>query len=101
LTSPPSEKALPAPVTISARSGARSANQAKATVISPIISGLIALKTSGRSRVRVPISPSISIRRVDSSGGLRVWVVISLSVSRPRLHRGAAVWPVGQSLPFG
>ena len=38
----------------------RSASQAKATVISPIISGLIALNASGRSRVRVPISPSIS-----------------------------------------
>ena len=69
---------------ISARIGARSASQAKATVISPIISGLIALKASGRSRVRVPISPSISIFSVFSSGGALVRVcggVISLSVS--------------------
>jgi hypothetical protein len=72
VTSPPEQNALPAPVTISARSGARSASQAKATVISPIISALIALKESGRLRVRVPISPSISSCRVLSSGGLRV-----------------------------
>ena len=85
---------MPAPVTISARSGARSASQAKATVSSPIISGLIALKASGRSRVRVPISPSISIRRVLSSGGLRVWVVISLSVWREVcLSVNLAGWP--------
>ncbi len=69
LTSPPEQKALPAPVTISARSGAWSASQAKATVSSTIISGLIALKASGRSRVSVPISPSISILSVFSSGG--------------------------------
>ena len=94
MTSPPAQKALPAPVTISARSGARSASQAKATVSSPIISGLIALKASGRSRVRVPISPSISIRRVLSSGGLRVWVVISLSVWREVcLSVNLAGWP--------
>ena len=87
--SPPAQKALPAPVTISARSGAWSASQAKAMVSSPIISGLIALKASGRSRVSVPISPSISIFSVFSSGGLRVWLVISLSVL-------ASVWPGGQ-----
>jgi hypothetical protein len=42
-TSPPAQKAFPAPVMISARSGARSASHAKATVSSPIICGLIAL----------------------------------------------------------
>ena len=88
VTSPPAQKALPAPVTIRPRSAARSASQAKATVISPIISGLIALKASGRSRVRVPISPSISIRIVFSCGGLTVSVVISL----PRGVR-LAEWP--------
>ena len=61
VTSPPAENARPAPVTISARSGARSASQAAAVTSSPIISGLIALRASGRSRVRVPISPSISM----------------------------------------
>ena len=85
LTSPPAQNALPAPVMISARSGARSASQAKATVSSPIISGLIALKASGRSSVRVPIlaPSSISIFSVFSSGGLlvrgSVCVVIALS----------------------
>ena len=97
LTSPPAQKALPAPVTISARSGARSASQAKATVISPIISGLIALKASGRSRVRVPISPSISICSVFSSGGLRV--SCSFRALSPSLACGFG--RVARSLPFG
>jgi len=44
--SPPEQKALPAPVTISPRNGAWSANQAKAVPRSKIISGLIALKAS-------------------------------------------------------
>src|SRR3954447_23318495 len=88
VTSPPAQKACPAPVMISARSGARSASQPNATVISPISSGLIALKASGRSRVSVPISPSISIRIVFSCGGLTVSVVISLP-------RGGG-WPSGQ-----
>src|ERR1044072_1628017 len=69
LTSPPEQKALPAPVTIKPRSGAWSANQANAVPSSRIISGLIALKLSARSRVSVPISPSISIPRVLISGG--------------------------------
>src|SRR4051794_14980045 len=89
LTSPPEQKALPEPVTISARSFAWSASQGKATIISPIISGLIALKASGRSRVRVPISPSISIRIVFSCGGLTVSLVISLPL-------GGRLWPSGQ-----
>ena len=41
----------------------------QAIVSSPISSGLIALSESGRSRVRVPISPSTSIDSVASSGG--------------------------------
>src|SRR3954454_9589030 len=86
VTSPPAQNACPAPVMISARSGAWSASHEKATVISPIISGLIALKASGRSRVSVPISPSISIRIVFSCGGLRVSLVISSPVG----------WPGGQ-----
>ncbi len=61
---------MPAPVTISARSGARSASHPEASTSSPIISGLIALKESGRSSVRVPISPSTSILIVFSSGGV-------------------------------
>ncbi len=93
MTSPPAQKALPAPVTISPRSGARSASQPKATVISPIISGLIALKASGRSRVRVPISPSISIRIVFSCGGLTVSLVISLP-------HGVGLGRVASSLPL-
>jgi hypothetical protein len=63
-------------VTISARSGARSASHAEASTSSPIISGLIALSASGRSRVRVPISPSISIESVFRSGGLGAVVVV-------------------------
>src|SRR3954451_12103880 len=69
LTSPPEQKARPAPVMISARIGARSASQAAAVVSSPISSGLIALRASGRFRVSVPTGPSTSIRIVSSSGG--------------------------------
>ena len=69
LTSPPEQKARPAPVTISARIGARSASQAAAVVSSPISSGLIALSASGRFRVSVPIWPSTSISSVSSLGG--------------------------------
>src|SRR3954470_19296448 len=69
LTSPPEQKARPAPVMISARIGARSASQAAAVVSSPISSGLIALRASGRFRVSVPTWPSISISIVSSSGG--------------------------------
>src|SRR5215208_6019938 len=69
LTSPPDEKARPAPVTISARNGARSASQAAASTSSPISSGLIAFSESGRLSVSVPISPSTSRSRVASSGG--------------------------------
>ena len=42
-----------------------------AVTSSPISSGLIALSTSGRSSVSVPISPSISRRRVCSLGRAR------------------------------
>ena len=88
VTSPPAQKALPEPVMISARIGARSASQAKATVISPIISGLIALKASGRSRVRVPIvAVDLDPKRVQLGRGagqglgghlaLRVWEVFT------------------------
>src|ERR671919_652522 len=69
LTSPPEQNARPAPVTISARIGARSASQAAAVVSSPISSGLIALSASGRLSVNVPMRPSTSIRIVSSSGG--------------------------------
>src|SRR5882757_1879777 len=69
LTSPPEQKARPAPVMISARIGARSASQAAAVASSPISSGLIALRASGRFSVRVPTWPSTSISSVSSSGG--------------------------------
>src|SRR6476646_5189668 len=94
VTSPPAQNAFPDPVTISPRSGARSASQPKATIISPIISGLIALKASGRSRVRVPISPSISILSVFSCGGLTVSLVISLPLG-PKLAEWPAAYPYG------
>src|ERR1044072_1165041 len=101
LTSPPAQKALPEPVMIRARSGAWSASQAKMTVISPIISGLIALKASGRSRVRVPISPSISSRSVFISGGFMVSLVIcSLPCRLSSAYRTKVDtrlgWPAGQ-----
>src|ERR671934_1701379 len=70
VTSPPAENARPAPVTISARSGARSASHAAAVTSSAISSGLIAFSTFGRSSVRVAISPSTSRRRFFNSGGL-------------------------------
>src|SRR6476660_8121897 len=79
LTSPPEQNARPAPVTISARIGARSASQAAATVSSPISSGLIALSDSGRLSVSVPIGPSISISSVLSSGGSLVSTGTSVS----------------------
>src|SRR5215207_7935988 len=69
LTSPPEQKARPAPVMIRARIGARSASQAAAMVSSPISSGLIALRASGRFRVSAPTRPSTSISIVSSSGG--------------------------------
>ena len=87
-TSPPDEKARsPAPVTISPRSGARSASQADAIVSSPIISGLIALSESGRFRVRVPISPSTSIESVASSGA--DWMVAVLIAGRASSRVGS------------
>ena len=60
-----------------------------------IICGLIALQASGRSRMRVPISPSLSSRIVSSSGGLRVWVVICSRspARRPAGGAGLAVRP--------
>jgi len=70
LTSPPAQKAIPAPVMMIARTSEMSANQAKATGSSAIISGLIALKDSGRFRVIVATSPSISMSMVLSSGGV-------------------------------
>src|SRR5690349_1108548 len=69
LTSPPEQKARPAPVMIRLRIGARSASQAAAVVSSPISSGLIALRASGLFRVSVPTGPSTSIWIVSSSGG--------------------------------
>ena len=69
LTSPPEQKALPAPVTISARSGARSASQAKATVISPIISGLIALNDVGAVEgERADLAVDLDPQRVQLGG---------------------------------
>ncbi len=76
--------------------GARSASQAKATVSSRIISGLIALNASGRSRVRVPISPSIS-RSAGSSaraGSKSGWS----SALSPYRRSGLAVRPGAYSL---
>ena len=74
LTSPPEEKARsPAPVTISARSGAWSASQPAAIVSSKIISGLIALRESGRSRVSVPISPRSRSRAFRGWAGSGSW----------------------------
>src|SRR5215203_1884311 len=69
LTSPPEQNARPAPVMISARIGARSASQAAAITSSPISSGLIALRASGRLSVSVPTRSSTSISIVSSSGG--------------------------------
>src|SRR5215218_8521666 len=93
LTSPPEQNARPAPVMISARIGARSANHAAAVVSSPISSGLIALSASGRFSVSVPTSPSISISRVSSSGGSPVSNGTSVSavsaISKPP-GRGAS-----------
>src|SRR5919197_5050170 len=79
LTSPPEQNARPAPVMIRARIGARSASQAAARVSSPISSGLIALRASGRLSVSVPTSPSTSICSVASSGGSAVMVGTSVS----------------------
>src|SRR4051794_16733447 len=102
-TSPPAQKALPAPVTSSARSVARSASQAKATTSSPIISGLIALKASGRLRVRVPISPSVSSFSVLNSGGFTFPAAYPLPDERRRkdlargAHRAAAPRAAGRA----
>ena len=87
-------------MTISARSPERSASQPKTVVISRIISGLIALKVSGRSSVSVPISPSISSFIVFSSGGLRVSVLISraFSVSSASFGRAARSLLLGRWL---
>ena len=78
LTSPPAEKARPAPVTTSARNGALSASQAAATVSSKISSGSIAFIASGRFSVRVPTSPSALISRVFISGGDACWALSSV-----------------------
>src|SRR3954452_14777985 len=79
LTSPPEQKARPAPVMISARIGARSASQAAAVTSSPISSGLIALSASGRFRVSVPTGPSSWICMVSSWGGSPVKSATSVS----------------------
>ena len=73
------QNALPAPVHgISARDGALSASQAKATVISPIISGLIALKASGRVEGEgADLAVDLGIRIVFSSSRLTVWLVLA------------------------
>ena len=95
MTSPPAQNALPAPVTISARSGARSASQAKATVISTIISGLIALKASGRFEGQGPdLAVDLDLQRLQL-GWAQGLGVISLSVS------GVTFGRVARSLPFG
>ena len=102
-TSPPAEKPRPAPVTTSARSAARSASQPEASTSSPIISGLIALSASGRCRVRVPISSSISIESVFSSGGLGAVVVLiggSLLVGRRSLVAAAGAGSAGRRPGF-
>ena len=82
-------EARPAPVTIRARSGARSASHAAAVTSSPISSGLIAFSTSGRSSVRVPISPSTSRRRVLQLGRARERWLWSCAAPGRRL----AGWP--------
>ena len=92
LTSPPAQKALPAPVTISARSGARSASQAKATVISRIISGLIALKASGRFEGQgADLAVDLELERLQlrRAEGLGAHFVRSLRLC-------VRVWPSGQ-----
>src|SRR5919108_2163532 len=87
LTSPPAQKARPAPVMINARIGARSASQAAALVSSPINSGLIALRASGRFKMSVPMRPSTSISIVSSSGGSPVssWISVSAVLAIPCL----------------
>src|SRR5204863_4532815 len=57
---------------------------------SRIISGLIALKLSARSRVRVPISPSTSTRSVPSSGGL----IVSMVILALQSGSDEALWPL-------
>src|SRR3954469_9448475 len=81
LTSPPEQKARPAPVTIRARIGARSASQAAAIVSSPISSGLLSFRASGRFSVSVPTGPSTSISSVSSSGGSLVRSSTSVSAA--------------------
>src|SRR3954447_18402152 len=96
LTSPPEQKARPAPVMIRARIGARSASQAAAVVSSPISSGLIALRASGRLRVSVPTWPSISICSVSSSGGSAVSSGTSVSAVSVIGPPGQRSWPSSQ-----
>src|SRR5215211_7171170 len=95
LTSPPEQKARPAPVMIRALIGARSASQAATTASSRIISGLIAFSASGRLSVRVPTLPSTSTSSVSSSGGSAVSgiSVAAVSVIGPP---GRGLWPAGQ-----
>src|SRR3954452_15854843 len=96
LTSPPEQKARPAPVMIRARIGARSASQAAAVVSSPISSGLIALRASGRLSVSVPAWPSISICSVSSSGGRAGGSGTSVSAVSVIGPPGQRSWPSSQ-----
>src|SRR3954462_423554 len=96
LTSPPEQKARPAPVMMRARIGARSASQAAAVVSSPISSGLIALRASGRLSVSVPTWPSISICSVSSSGGSAVSSGTSVSAVSVIGPPGQRSWPSSQ-----
>src|SRR3954462_7261127 len=96
LTSPPGQTARAAPVMISGRMGARSASQEAAVVSSPISSGLIALRASGRLSVSVPTWPSISICSVSSSGGSAVSSGTSVSAVSVIGPPGQRSWPSSQ-----
>src|SRR5512132_4280568 len=96
LTSPPEQNARPAPVTIRARIGARSASHAAAVVSSPISSGLIALRASGRFSVSVPTRPSTSSSSVCSSGGSAPSCLISVAAESVIASPGQGPWPASQ-----
>src|SRR6185312_12708789 len=96
LTSPPEQNARPAPVMIRARIGARSASQAAAVVNSPISSGLIALRASGRFSVSVPIWPSTSISIVSSSGASAPSGLISVAAESVIASPGKGSWPASR-----
>jgi hypothetical protein len=57
--SPPAQKALPAPVSTSARTLSSRFTRSSAAMSSPRMSSLMALRTSGRSRVRTATLSSV------------------------------------------